>query len=90
MTKTPVQSGIDIICHCLMEYHVTYEYSLSNAPDEYIGKVPSQLIREIPSNIAPALLPEFIKNLILQRSPQIANIRSLRLLRLVPPGLDEQ
>lgn len=68
-----------------MEYHVTYEYSLSDAPDDYIGAVPSQLVREVPSTIPPVLLPEFIRNQILQRSPQIANVRSLQILRAVSP-----
>lgn len=68
-----------------MEYHVTYEYSLSDAPDDYIVSVPSQLVREVPSNIPPVLLPEFIKNQILQRSPRIANIRRLQILRPVSP-----
>ncbi|MDN8000950.1 hypothetical protein QZN00_27840 [Burkholderia multivorans] len=69
-----------------MEYHVTYEYSLTDAPNDYIVTVPSQLVLNIPSNIAPALLPEFIKNVILQRSPQMAGIRRLRVLRQVGPG----
>ncbi|MBA9947208.1 hypothetical protein D7207_27435 [Burkholderia cepacia] len=64
-----------------MEYHVTYEYSLCNAPDDYIGTVPSQLVQEVPSNIPPVLLPEFIKSRILERSPQIGNIRRLQILR---------
>ncbi|WP_454805997.1 hypothetical protein [Paraburkholderia fungorum] len=68
-----------------MEYHVTYEYSLGDAPDNYIVTVPSQLVRDVPSNIAPVLLPEFIRNVILQRSPQMANIRRLRVLRPTVP-----
>ncbi|MFP3563138.1 hypothetical protein [Paraburkholderia sp. SIMBA_030] len=68
-----------------MEYHVTYEYSLADDPDNYIVMVPSQLVHAAPSNIAPVLLPEFIRIVILQRSPQIANIRCLRILRPTPP-----
>jgi len=76
-----IQSGHEIFSDAAMEYHVTYEYSLADAPDDYTVTVSSQLVREIPSNIAPVLLPEFIKNVILQRSPQMANIRRLRILR---------
>ncbi|WP_338418659.1 hypothetical protein [Burkholderia multivorans] len=76
-----IQSGHEVFSDAAMEYHVTYEYSLADAPDDYTVTVSSQLVREVPSNIAPVLLPEFIKNMILQRSPQMANIRRLRILR---------
>ena len=63
-----------------MEYRVSYEHSLASAPDDYIVHVPSQLVDDIPANIPRALLPEYIADLIRQRSPQIGKIRSLRVL----------
>ncbi|MBO7752391.1 hypothetical protein [Burkholderia pseudomallei] len=63
-----------------MEYRVSYEHSLASAPDAYIVNVPSQLVDDVPANIPRALLPEYIADLIRQRSPQIGKIRSLRIL----------
>ncbi|MBU6486669.1 MAG: hypothetical protein KGQ57_02460 [Burkholderiales bacterium] len=63
-----------------MEYRVSYEHSLASAPDDYIVNVPSQLVDDVPANIPRALLPEYIADLIRQRSPQIGKIRSLRIL----------
>jgi hypothetical protein len=63
-----------------MEYRVSYEHSLASAPDDYIVNVPSQLVDDVPANIPRALLPEYITDLIRQRSPQIGKIRSLRIL----------
>ena len=63
-----------------MEYRVSYERSLASAPDDYIVNVPSQLVDDVPANIPRALLPEYIADLIRQRSPQIGKIRSLRIL----------
>lgn len=63
-----------------MEYRVSYEHSLASAPDDYIVHVPSQLVDDVPANIPRALLPEYIADLIRQRSPQIGKIRSLRIL----------
>ncbi|QET31215.1 hypothetical protein L0Z11_04150 [Burkholderia multivorans] len=63
-----------------MQVHVSYEHSLTDAPDDFIVRVPSQLIDDVPANIPPVLLPEYVTNLILQRSPQIGKIRNLRLL----------
>ncbi|WP_186146230.1 hypothetical protein [Burkholderia gladioli] len=63
-----------------MEYRVSYEHSLASAPDDYIVNVPSQLVDGIPANIPSALLPEYITDLIRQRSPQIGKIRALRIL----------
>ena len=63
-----------------MQVRVAYEHSLTDAPDDFIAQVPSQLIDDIPANIPPVLLPEYVTNLILQRSPQIGKIRNLRLL----------
>jgi hypothetical protein len=39
-----------------MDYRVSYEHSLKNAPDEFIVQVPSQLVEDIPANVprAPA------------------------------------
>ncbi|MBR8010434.1 hypothetical protein DF027_26965 [Burkholderia cenocepacia] len=63
-----------------MEYRVSYEHSLASAPDDYIVNVPSQLVDGIPANIPRALLPEYITDVIRQRSPQIGKIRALRIL----------
>jgi hypothetical protein len=63
-----------------MEYRVSYEHSLANAPDDFIARVASQLVDDIAANIPRALLPEFITDLILKRSPQIGRIRDLRIL----------
>jgi hypothetical protein len=63
-----------------MEYRVSYEHSLASAPDDYIVKVPSQIVDDVPANIPRALLPEFITDLILQRSPQIGKIRHMWIL----------
>jgi hypothetical protein len=63
-----------------MQYRVAYEHSLKDRPDDFIVLVPSQLVDDIPANIPRALLPEFITDLILKRSPQIAKIRHLRIL----------
>ncbi|MDQ0625845.1 hypothetical protein [Paraburkholderia graminis] len=63
-----------------MEYRVSYEQSLANVPDDFIARVASQLVDDIPANIPRALLPEFIADLILKRSPQIGRIRDLRIL----------
>jgi hypothetical protein len=63
-----------------MDYRVSYEHSLKNAPDEFIVQVPSQLVEDIPANVPRALLPEYIPDLILKRSPRIGKIRYLRIL----------
>ncbi|MBN3777339.1 hypothetical protein G3O06_07180 [Burkholderia sp. Ac-20345] len=63
-----------------MDYRVTYEHSLRQVPDDFIAQVASQLITDVPANIPRALLPEYITELILSRSPQIAQIRHLRIL----------
>ncbi|RQZ39163.1 hypothetical protein DIE16_13390 [Burkholderia sp. Bp9090] len=63
-----------------MDYRVSYEHSLKNDPDEYIVHVPSQLVEEVPANVPRALLPEYITELILKRSPQMGKIRHLRIL----------
>lgn len=63
-----------------MEYRISYEHSLASAPDDYIVHVPSQLVDDVPANIPRALLPEYIAELIRQRSPQIGKIRALRIL----------
>jgi hypothetical protein len=63
-----------------MDYRISYEHSLKSAPDEFIVQVPSQLVEGIPANIPRALLPEYITDLILQRSPTIGRIRNLRVL----------
>ena len=58
-----------------MDYRVSYEHSLKNAPDEFIVHVPSQLVEDIPANVPRALLPEYITDLILKRSPRIGRFR---------------
>ena len=63
-----------------MDYRVSYEHSLRQAPDDFIAQIASQLITDVPANIPRALLPEFITDLILKRSPEIARIRHLRIL----------
>ena len=63
-----------------MDYRVSYEHSLQNKPDEFIVHVPSQLVEDVPPNVPRALLPEYITELILKRSPQIGKIRYLRIL----------
>lgn len=63
-----------------MDYRVSYEHSLKNDPDEYIVHVPSQLVEGVPANVPRALLPEYITELILKRSPQMGKIRHLRIL----------
>jgi hypothetical protein len=63
-----------------MEIRVSYEHSLAIAPEEYIVHVPSQLVTDVPANVPRALLPEFIANLIVERSPSIGKIRNLRIL----------
>ncbi|CAE6935148.1 hypothetical protein [Paraburkholderia domus] len=63
-----------------MDYRVSYEHSLRNAPDDFIVHVPSQLVDGVPASVPRALLPEYITDLILKRSPQIGKIRQLRLL----------
>ncbi|SOY77564.1 conserved hypothetical protein [Cupriavidus taiwanensis] len=55
-------------------------HSLKSAPDAYIVCVPTQIVEEIPANIPPALLAEYITDLILQRSPTIGRIRDLCVL----------
>lgn len=63
-----------------MEYRVSYEHSLASVPDNFIAQVPPQLVTDVPANIPRALLPEFISDLIRQRSPGIGRIRNLRIL----------
>lgn len=63
-----------------MQYRVAYEHSLRSAPDDFIVHVPSQLVDDIPANIPRALVPEYITDIILKRSSQIAKIRNLRVL----------
>lgn len=63
-----------------MQYRVAYEHSLRSAPDDFIVHVPSQLVDDVPANIPRALLPEYITDMILKRSSQIAKIRNLHIL----------
>ena len=63
-----------------MDYRVSFEDSLKSAPDDFIVHVPSQLVDDVPASVPRALLPEYITDLILKRSPQIGKIRHLRLL----------
>ncbi|KVH79407.1 hypothetical protein WJ42_05980 [Burkholderia cepacia] len=63
-----------------MQVRVGFEHSLIDAPDDFIVQVPSQFIDNVPANIPPVLLPEYLADLILKRSLQIGKIRNLRLL----------
>lgn len=63
-----------------MDYRVSYEHGLKSDPSAFIFQVPSQLIDRVPGNIPRALLPEYITELILGRSPTIGKIRNLRIL----------
>lgn len=63
-----------------MDYRISYEHSLKSEPDAFIAHVPSQLVEGIPANIPRALVPEYITDLILSRSPAIGKIRNLRVL----------
>jgi hypothetical protein len=63
-----------------MEIRVSYEHSLASAPEEFIVCVPSQIITDVPANLPRALLPEYIVNLIVERSPSIGKIRNLKIL----------
>ena len=64
----------------IMDYRVSYEHSLASAPDDFIAKVPSQVVEGVPANIPRALLPEYITDLILKRSVRIGKIRHLRII----------
>ena len=64
----------------IMDYRVSYEHSLASAPDDYIAKVPSQVVEGVPANIPRAFLPEYITDLILKRSSRIGKIRHLRII----------
>jgi len=63
-----------------MDYRVSYEHSLAEDPDNFVVLVPSQLVTDVPANVPRALLPEFIGEVIKQRSPQIGRIRNVRIL----------
>lgn len=63
-----------------MDYRVSYEHSLKSEPDAFIVQVPSQLVQDVSGNIPRSLLPEYITDLILQRSPTIGRIRNLRII----------
>ena len=76
----PIESTFPNCLAHLMQVRVAYEHSLIDAPDDFIVQVPSQLIDDVPANVPPVLLPEYLTDLILKRSPQIGKIRNLRLL----------
>jgi hypothetical protein len=63
-----------------VNYNVSYEHSLKGESNNFIVKVPSQLVENVPANTPRALLPEFITELIMGRSPQIGKVRNLRIL----------
>ncbi|MFB9124550.1 hypothetical protein E2553_37845 [Paraburkholderia dipogonis] len=63
-----------------MDYRVSYEHSLASAPDDFIAQVPEQVITDVPASVPRALLPEFLTDLIRERSPRIGRIRNLRIL----------
>ncbi len=63
-----------------MQYRVAYEHTLKNDPEKFIVRIPSQLVEGVPANVPRALLPEYITELILKRSPQMGKISHLRIL----------
>ena len=63
-----------------MDYRVSYEHSLKNAPDDFIVHVPSQLVEGAPANVPGVLLREYVTDVILKRSPQIGKLRQIRIL----------
>jgi hypothetical protein len=63
-----------------MNFRVTYEHSLSTAPDDFIVQVPAQVVTDVPDGTPREQLPEVITALILERSPSIGKIRFLRVL----------
>ncbi|WP_413196588.1 hypothetical protein [Pararobbsia alpina] len=63
-----------------MNYRVTYEHSLSTAPDDFIVHVPVQVVSDVPEGIQREELPNVITKLILERSPRMGKIRNLRVL----------
>jgi hypothetical protein len=67
-----------------MDVRVSYEHSLASCPDDFIVHIASQVVDDVPANIARVLLPEFIVNLIIERSPGIGKIRNLRILSVAP------
>jgi hypothetical protein len=71
-SRPPKRKNMDIL--------VSYEHSLASAPEEFIVHVPSQLVNNVPANVPRALLPEYVANLIVERSPSIGKIRNLRIL----------
>jgi hypothetical protein len=79
----PVKIGAKRVTHWgleLMDYTVSYEHSLKSDPDKFIVHVPTQLVEDVPANVPRALLPEYISELILKRSPQMGKIRHLRII----------
>ncbi|WP_319002034.1 hypothetical protein [Burkholderia contaminans] len=64
----------------VMQYRVAYEHSLKGNADDFIVSVPCQVVDDIPANIPRALLPEYLTELLLGRSPLIAKVRNLRIL----------
>ena len=63
-----------------MDCRVSHEHSLKSEPDAFIVLVPSQLVEGVPADNPRALLPEYITDLILSKSPTIGKIRNLRVL----------
>lgn len=59
-------------------YRAGEDHSLKSDPDAFFVQVPSQLVDGIPGNIPRALLPEYITELILSRSPGIGKVKNLR------------
>lgn len=63
-----------------MNYRVSYEHSLATAPDEFIVKVPVQVVSDVPEGIQREELADVIAKLILERSPRMGKIRNMRVL----------
>jgi hypothetical protein len=75
-----VAQRISVGARLIMEYRVSFEHSLASAPNDFIARITSHRVDDVPANIPRALLAEFIADLILKRSPQIGRIRDLRIL----------
>lgn len=63
-----------------MDYQVSYEHSPSNDPETFIAQVPSQRVEGVPANLPRDPGPDYITELILQRSPGIGRIHNLRII----------
>ena len=63
----------------IMNYRVSYKHNLESAPYDYIARVPSRAVEEVPANLPAALLPEYVTDFILKHSTRIGKLRHLRI-----------